>query len=162
MWSYHPLERHVCVVLLFLGGIATFVSLRNRNNQVSENLSNETDTVQISENYLLANQKHFVKEPKVFKSFKNYFNVGKLKSNSKNYENEIKEINILGLFELSTKWGKREEGFSEMAAARLAIEHVNKLAILPGYFLKLITNDTKVKTMYFCLFSILFNIVSST
>ncbi|KAF2880965.1 hypothetical protein ILUMI_25181, partial [Ignelater luminosus] len=30
-----------------------------------------------------------------------------------------------------------------MAAAHLAIEHVNKLGVLPGYLLKLITNDTK-------------------
>ncbi|KAF5289126.1 hypothetical protein FQA39_LY15228 [Lamprigera yunnana] len=57
--------------------------------------------------------------------------------------NENTQKNKLGLFELSTMWGAREEGFSELAAARLAINHVNNLKILPGYVLKLITNDTK-------------------
>lgn len=57
---------------------------------------------------------------------------------------EQRNINILGLFELSTKWGQREEGRSEMAAAYLAIKHVNDHQIVPGYIFKLIANDTKV------------------
>lgn len=40
--------------------------------------------------------------------------------------------------------GKRPEGLSEMAAAELAIKHVNRFNILPDYTLKLIINDTQV------------------
>lgn len=38
----------------------------------------------------------------------------------------------------------RADGVSELAAAKLAVDHVNKRGLLPGYKLHLITNDTKV------------------
>lgn len=38
---------------------------------------------------------------------------------------------------------QRPDGVSELAAARLAVKHVNQKNLLPGYFLQLITNDTK-------------------
>lgn len=53
-------------------------------------------------------------------------------------------MSLLGLFELSTRWGERPEGRSELAAARLAVKHVNQRRLLPGYYLHLLTNDTKV------------------
>lgn len=65
-------------------------------------------------------------------------------------------VSLLGLFELSTRSGIRPEGKSELAAAKLAIKHINKQKLLPGYTLELLTNDTQV-SFYFlywqlCLF----------
>lgn len=58
-------------------------------------------------------------------------------------------ISLLGLFELSTRNGLRVEGLSELAAAELAVKHINKRErLLPGYTLQLITNDTKVFLPY--------------
>ncbi|XP_055597604.1 gamma-aminobutyric acid type B receptor subunit 2 [Uranotaenia lowii] len=55
-----------------------------------------------------------------------------------------REVSILGLFELSTgQHGSRPEGFSELAAAQLAVQHINRRGLLFGYTLKLLTNDTK-------------------
>lgn len=56
----------------------------------------------------------------------------------------LREVSILGLFELSTRHGVRKEGFSELAAAQLAVQHINRRGLLLGYTLKLLTNDTKV------------------
>lgn len=55
-----------------------------------------------------------------------------------------REVSILGLFELSTRHGMRAEGQSELAAAQLAVQHINRRGLLLGYTLKLLTNDTKV------------------
>lgn len=55
-----------------------------------------------------------------------------------------KFVNILGLFELSTKWGERKEGESEILAAEVAIQHINEMNVLPGYTLRLLVNDTRV------------------
>ncbi|XP_041988490.1 gamma-aminobutyric acid type B receptor subunit 2 isoform X2 [Aricia agestis] len=52
-------------------------------------------------------------------------------------------LSILGLFELSVGDVPRVDGMSELAAARLAVSHVNTNHLLPGYELTLITNDTK-------------------
>lgn len=61
-------------------------------------------------------------------------------------ERRGREVTILGLFELSSKEGEeRREGFSELAAAQLAVQHINRRGLLLGYKLKLITNDTKVR-----------------
>lgn len=61
------------------------------------------------------------------------------------YRNGKRIISLLGLFELSTRNGLRVEGLSELAAAELAVHHINKRErLLPGYTLQLITNDTKV------------------
>ncbi|XP_063700563.1 gamma-aminobutyric acid type B receptor subunit 2 [Culicoides brevitarsis] len=52
-------------------------------------------------------------------------------------------ISLLGLFELTTQNGKRDDGLSEMQAAKLAVKHINAKNILPGYQLELLINDTK-------------------
>lgn len=54
-------------------------------------------------------------------------------------------IYLLGLFEFSTGNGRRVEGDSEAKAAELAVKHVNEKDILPGYTLRLLVNDTKVR-----------------
>ncbi|XP_031636154.1 protein kinase 4-like, partial [Contarinia nasturtii] len=60
------------------------------------------------------------------------------------HRNGKRIISLLGLFELSTRNGLRVEGLSELAAAELAVRHINKREhLLPGYTLQLITNDTK-------------------
>jgi hypothetical protein len=56
----------------------------------------------------------------------------------------LQRITVLGLFEMTTRAGERLEGRSELAAARLAVRHINEKRLLPGYQLELITNDTKV------------------
>lgn len=53
------------------------------------------------------------------------------------------KLSLLGLFELSTRDGIRPEGRSELAAAQLAVRHINEQQLLPGYTLELLTNDTK-------------------
>lgn len=55
------------------------------------------------------------------------------------------KITLLGLFELSTRHKQRLEGLSELAAAEMAVNHINKRNLLPGYMLELLTNDTKVR-----------------
>ncbi|XP_069683168.1 uncharacterized protein [Periplaneta americana] len=62
--------------------------------------------------------------------------------------NNLERITLLGLFEMTTRNGERAEGRSELAAARLAISHINQKQLLPGYQLELITNDTKVTRMF--------------
>ena len=58
-----------------------------------------------------------------------------------------KKLYIGGLFDLS---GSRGEtlGRSELTAAALAIDHINKKDVLLGYELKLITNDTGVSFVF--------------
>lgn len=58
--------------------------------------------------------------------------------------NNTMVLYILGLFELSTKYGERVQGISEKLAAELAVQHVNHLNVLPGYQIKMLINDTKV------------------
>lgn len=55
-------------------------------------------------------------------------------------------ISILGLFELTESNNElRLEGLSELEAAKLAVQHVNKKDMLYGYDLELHANDTKVR-----------------
>lgn len=64
---------------------------------------------------------------------------------NKHYRNaRAGKVTLLGLFELSTKLGVRPEGQSELASAQMAVMHINRQNLLPGYVLELITNDTKV------------------
>lgn len=65
---------------------------------------------------------------------------------NKNRKNTNGKVSLLGLFELTTRWGDRPEGKSELAAAQLAVKHINQRGILPGYTLELITNDTQVSS----------------
>ena len=53
-------------------------------------------------------------------------------------------IYIGGLFELSDTPVGITYGQSELAAAQLAIRHINQQRILPGYKLHMFYNDTKV------------------
>lgn len=55
------------------------------------------------------------------------------------------KVSLLGLFELTSRAGlSRAEGKSELAAAELAVKHINERRLLKGYTLELITNDTQV------------------
>jgi hypothetical protein len=69
-------------------------------------------------------------------------------TNDKNNSSEsekLAKVSLLGLFELTTHLGvDRWEGKSELAAAKLAVRHINEGGLLPGYSLELITNDTQV------------------
>ncbi|KAK4887533.1 hypothetical protein RN001_003804 [Aquatica leii] len=134
MWFSHPFQRHVCAFIVLVGCVTTYISYKNKNQNSAFVATNETianDTTDVST--------FSFKETKTSKNHKNYFNIPNFRDEKIN----DRDVYILGLFELSTKWGSREEGISELAAARLAINHVNAFKILPGYALKLITNDTK-------------------
>lgn len=63
---------------------------------------------------------------------------------SKRGMKKLPKVSLLGLFELTTHLGTRWEGKSELAAAELAVKHINERGLLPGYSLELITNDTQV------------------
>lgn len=54
-------------------------------------------------------------------------------------------ITILGLFEMTHRAVPRQEGSSELQAAKLAVQRVNELDILKRFRLRLIYNDTKVR-----------------
>lgn len=58
------------------------------------------------------------------------------------------KIVLLGLFELSTSRGPRPDGLSELGAATMAVEHINRKRLLPGYTLELVTNDTQVRMSF--------------
>uniref|UniRef100_A0A1I8QF15 Gamma-aminobutyric acid type B receptor subunit 2 n=1 Tax=Stomoxys calcitrans TaxID=35570 RepID=A0A1I8QF15_STOCA len=60
-----------------------------------------------------------------------------------NLQHNRGKIVLLGLFELSTKSGPRPEGLSELIAAQMAVEHINRKQLLPGYTIELLTNDTQ-------------------
>ncbi|XP_061380667.1 gamma-aminobutyric acid type B receptor subunit 2 [Danaus plexippus] len=80
-------------------------------------------------------------QTKLFYDYATTLNRSIVKQNLQRKTNHI--ISILGLFELSVGNYPRAEGISELAAAKLAIHHVNQRALLPGYELHLLTNDTK-------------------
>ncbi|XP_043276571.1 gamma-aminobutyric acid type B receptor subunit 2 isoform X2 [Venturia canescens] len=53
------------------------------------------------------------------------------------------ELTILGLFELTEATEPRPDGPSELQAARLAVDRINEMGILPNIKLRLIHNDTR-------------------
>lgn len=71
-------------------------------------------------------------------------------SNVTNRARKRGKVSLLGLFELTSRSGlSRAEGRSELAAAELAVKHINERKLLKGYTLELITNDTQVKIFEF-------------
>jgi hypothetical protein len=66
---------------------------------------------------------------------------------AKGPSDHLERITVLGLFEMTTRTGERPEGRSELAAARLAVRHINERQLLAGYQLELVTNDTKVSSV---------------
>lgn len=70
-----------------------------------------------------------------------------VKSLSNKRAKKLSKVSLLGLFEMTTHLGKtRWEGQSELAAAKLAVKHINERRLINGYVLDLITNDTQVRT----------------
>lgn len=72
------------------------------------------------------------------KSFNN------LKKNISNNSELSTKVLILGLFELTSLHGIRNDGYSELASAQMAINHINNRKILP-YTLEIVWNDTRVR-----------------
>lgn len=70
------------------------------------------------------------------------------KKSAKSDAKMLSKVSLLGLFEMTTHLGERWEGRSELAAAELAVKHVNERGLLPGYTLELITNDTQVTSNF--------------
>jgi hypothetical protein len=66
---------------------------------------------------------------------------------AKGPSDHVERITVLGLFDMTTRAGERPEGRSELAAARLAVSHINERQLLAGYQLELVTNDTKVSSV---------------
>ena len=67
-----------------------------------------------------------------------------LKGLSEEDDSGLHRVYIGGLFELTDTPGIVTYGRSELAAAKLAIRHINQQGILPGYKLHMVYNDTKV------------------
>lgn len=148
MWYSNTYQKHLCVVILLLGSMATLITISNKynlNTFPEQNFTNSS-VVEIQNEDEILNQNTNYYFNSVRKSYRNKFNIPQMQQNASG-KSEFIEIYILGLFELSTKWGKRADGYSEMVAAHLAVKHVNDFQILPGYKLKLITNDTKVNLL---------------
>ncbi|XP_043471237.1 gamma-aminobutyric acid type B receptor subunit 2 isoform X2 [Leptopilina heterotoma] len=62
---------------------------------------------------------------------------------SKNFPHRKVNLTILGLFELTQKNEPRPEGPSELQAAKLAIDKINQMELLPRFHLRLHHNDTQ-------------------
>lgn len=60
----------------------------------------------------------------------------------------LHRVYIGGLFELTDTPRIVTYGRSELAAAKLAIRHINQQGILPGHKLHMVYNDTKVSTVF--------------
>lgn len=67
-------------------------------------------------------------------------------------DSDLRNVYIGGLFELTDTPGIVTYGRSELAAAKLAIRHINQQGLLPGYKLHMVYNDTKVNFNNNCLF----------
>lgn len=123
----HPFLRHFCAVFFSALCFISIIKLSNRTKSFPKININLTDYLEDTEE----------NQPPIKL---NLNNLQSLKSYGKN-----ETVYILGLFELSGKMGKRKESESETAAAQLAVQHVNRMGVLPGYFLRLLINDTKVR-----------------
>lgn len=123
----HPFIRHFCAV--FLSTLCFISILKFNNNKITTTNQNLTDADYDEE---IENEE---KQPARLQL-----------DNLKSFRGATNEtIYFLGLFELSTGMGWRRESESEVSAARLAVEHVNGMGVLPGYTLRLLINDTKVR-----------------
>lgn len=60
------------------------------------------------------------------------------------------DVTILGLFELTQGTESRPEGPSELEAAKLAIDRINQMDIVPKFRVKLLRNDTRVSWKFLC------------
>lgn len=127
----HPFFRHLCAIFLSAVCFVSIVKLNNKSRiqTLMDNSNfNSSDYFDVEEEYRPAR-----------------LQLNNLQSLEASDRNE--SVFFLGLFELSTKLGERSESKSEVAAAQLAVDHVNKLGVLPGYFLRLLINDTKVRNI---------------
>ncbi|KAJ8936182.1 hypothetical protein NQ318_017062 [Aromia moschata] len=139
MWLSHPFQKYACILFLSAALLTTFISVKDKYGRYR----NSTDFLNLSDDHPIfndqvASQEYF----RIENSFVRRINF----STAKEVRDGIPDnhvVYILGLFELTTKWGRRLEGESEMLAAKLAVEHINALNILPGYALQLLVNDTK-------------------
>lgn len=68
---------------------------------------------------------------------------------SKSFLHRKVNLTILGLFELTQKNEPRPEGPSELQAAKLAIDKINQMELLPRFHLRLHHNDTQVSDFVF-------------
>lgn len=129
----HPFFRHFCAVFL---ATLCFVGIFKLNN------NNPSKTVSTpKENFSGDDFEGFEKSERLQLDGLRSFGGGKTRNES---------VYFLGLFEKSTKFGvRRREGESEVSAARLAVDHVNRMGVLPGYTLRLLINDTKVRDKSF-------------
>lgn len=147
MWLVHPFQKHFCVLYLSIALIASYLTIKKHSinhNQIDSIQHSITDNESIIfENLLFANESVYEYDGNNEYEIKHdiLFNKSQQIEFSGNYSHTLY---ILGLFELSTRWGVRFEGVSEMMAAQLAVNHINNNNILPGYKLELLKNDTKV------------------
>lgn len=128
-----------------------FVSrLNGSENVVGKASGNGTQSMDYNRlsQQMLSTEKPRAKSAK--KKSKNRVKSGRnstVKSLSNKRAKKLSKVSLLGLFEMTTHLGKtRWEGQSELAAAKLAVKHINERRLINGYVLDLITNDTQVRT----------------
>lgn len=128
----HPFFRHFCAV--FLATLCFVGIFKLNNNNPSKIVTTTTSKENSSDDF-----EGFENAERLQLDGLRSFGGGKNES-----------VYFLGLFEESTKFGvRRREGESEVSAARLAVDHVNRMGVLPGYTLRLLINDTKVRDKSF-------------
>lgn len=139
-----PFKTHLYAVVTSITIVATLMvsrkslkSLLIGSNVVVNNSFNDKNSPHLN---------YFSDVEKYIRNYDNYMPV--LSENVEKTEDGKVIIYILGLFEFSTAKGLRLEGFSEANAAQLAVKHVNENNVIPGYILKLLVNDTKVRNVY--------------
>lgn len=115
------------------------VKRRQRLNSHS-NLPTITANTALAANLSSWQQQRYLKVNQVFESERRMSHAEIQRNHGK--------IVLLGLFELSTKRGPRPDGLSELGAATMAVEHINRKQLLPGYTLELVTNDTQVSVAH--------------
>ncbi|XP_050299268.1 uncharacterized protein LOC126738137 isoform X2 [Anthonomus grandis grandis] len=147
----HPFQKPFCVLFISLALLFYFLQSRKEVPYNMKFVSKENSTATLTGDIFENPFKGFPnpnesssREGFDILKFLNSSLLGDDETEKSLGTNEIKHVYILGLFELTRKNGeRRKEGESELMAARIAVQHVNALNILPGYKLALLVNDTQ-------------------
>lgn len=149
----HPFRKQFCIFFISIALISTYVTIRDKYGQESSSAHNT------SKSFSISNTSHITplslwdvfnetlgdknSQGLMWKRARITLNFSE-KLDRESSENQPHSLYILGLFDLSTRWGDRRYGISELLSAQLAVKHVNEYNILPGYILQMLVNDTKV------------------
>lgn len=157
MLIIHPLQKSFCVLFLTLAFVVIFIHVKKRINSFP------------GVNYLLFNHGTNLSYPREIFDVVELLNSTLELQNDTNITLEhdagddviyvlgeppfyifnsflgnLLRASFLGLFDSKIAANMQKDELNELAAAQLAVRHVNALNILPGYRLVLLINDTQV------------------